>query len=325
MALELGLRQGRRVRAAEQLQQAGVPQLVELGLGVVPPRPQRLPAGGGEAVDPPPPPALLPALIEQARLGESVALRVELGVRDRPEVEDRDLRDLLELVGSRRLEHVQQAHHGVGGVGEPRRGHRGSWYSASRTVRIELLGGTMTTVTETPAATARHGFDSLEEETRLDGLPVEGRLPAWLQGSLIRTGPAKWEVGGRTMNHWFDGLAMLHRFSFAGGEVSYASRFLETRAYRAARDRGRDRLLGVRHRPVPLALQARERDVLSEAHRQRERQPDQARRAVHRDDRDADPGRVRRRHPRGRGRSPTTRRASSRPRIRTWTGRRRGC
>ena len=96
----------------------------------------------------------------------------------------------------------------------------------------------MTTVTEAPAVTARHGFDSLEEETRLDGLPIEGRLPAWLQGSLIRTGPAKWEVGDRAMNHWFDGLAMLHRFSFAGGEVSYASRFLDTRAYRAARDRG---------------------------------------------------------------------------------------
>ena len=29
------------------------------------------------------------------------------------------------------------------------------------------------------------------------------------------------------MNHWFDGLAMLHRFSFAGGSVSYANRFLE--------------------------------------------------------------------------------------------------
>jgi carotenoid cleavage dioxygenase-like enzyme len=95
----------------------------------------------------------------------------------------------------------------------------------------------MTTVTEASAATARHGFDSLEEETRLEGLAVEGRLPTWLQGSLIRTGPAKWEVGERAMNHWFDGLAMLHRFSFAGGEVSYANRFLETRAYRAARDR----------------------------------------------------------------------------------------
>lgn len=41
------------------------------------------------------------------------------------------------------------------------------------------------------------------------------------------------------MNHWFDGLAMLHRFSFANGAVSYANRFLETRAWRAARDNGR--------------------------------------------------------------------------------------
>jgi beta,beta-carotene 9',10'-dioxygenase len=98
----------------------------------------------------------------------------------------------------------------------------------------------MSTVTDTPAiATARRGFDSLEEETHLDGLPVQGELPPWLQGSLIRTGPAKWEVGDRTMNHWFDGFAMLHRFSFAEGDVSYANRFLESRAYRAARDQGR--------------------------------------------------------------------------------------
>ncbi|MEK6271571.1 MAG: carotenoid oxygenase family protein [Actinomycetota bacterium] len=98
----------------------------------------------------------------------------------------------------------------------------------------------MSTVTDTPAiATARRGFDSLEEETHLDGLPVQGELPPWLQGSLIRTGPAKWEVGDRAMNHWFDGFAMLHRFSFADGDVSYANRFLESRAYRAARDEGR--------------------------------------------------------------------------------------
>jgi beta,beta-carotene 9',10'-dioxygenase len=97
----------------------------------------------------------------------------------------------------------------------------------------------MSTVTEAPAAaSASRGFDSLEEETHLTGLPVQGQLPPWLQGSLLRTGPAKWEVGDRTMNHWFDGLAMLHRFSFADGDVSYASRFLESRAYRAARDKG---------------------------------------------------------------------------------------
>jgi carotenoid cleavage dioxygenase-like enzyme len=97
----------------------------------------------------------------------------------------------------------------------------------------------MSMVTDVPAITgARHGFDSLERETHLDALPVRGRLPAWLRGSLLRTGPAKWEVSGRQMNHWFDGLAMLHRFSFADGEVSYANRFLESRAYRAASDRG---------------------------------------------------------------------------------------
>ena len=87
--------------------------------------------------------------------------------------------------------------------------------------------------------TARKGFESLEEESRIDALPVRGQLPDWLEGSLVRTGPAKWEVGEQSMRHWFDGLAMLHRFSFADGAVSYANRFLETRAYRAARETGR--------------------------------------------------------------------------------------
>jgi carotenoid cleavage dioxygenase-like enzyme len=88
------------------------------------------------------------------------------------------------------------------------------------------------------STTARRGFESLHEETRVTALPVEGSLPAWLEGSLIRTGPAKWEVGGRTMNHWFDGFAMLHRFSIESGEVSYQSRFLEAHAYRAAEETG---------------------------------------------------------------------------------------
>jgi beta,beta-carotene 9',10'-dioxygenase len=82
------------------------------------------------------------------------------------------------------------------------------------------------------------GFESLDQETRVDRLPLEGRLPDWLEGSLVRTGPAKWEVGERTMRHWIDGFAMLHRFGIANGEVSYANRFLQTRAYRAAEEKG---------------------------------------------------------------------------------------
>lgn len=82
------------------------------------------------------------------------------------------------------------------------------------------------------------GFQSLEDEIRVDALPVEGEFPEWLTGSLLRTGPSKFEVGDRSMAHWFDGLAMLHRFSFGDGEVSYASRFLESKAYRAANETG---------------------------------------------------------------------------------------
>jgi carotenoid cleavage dioxygenase-like enzyme len=82
------------------------------------------------------------------------------------------------------------------------------------------------------------GLRSLEHETSVAELPLRGAVPSWLQGSLIRTGPAKWEVGEQRMNHWFDGFAMLHRFTIDAGSVSYASRFLETRAYRAAKERG---------------------------------------------------------------------------------------
>jgi carotenoid cleavage dioxygenase-like enzyme len=93
--------------------------------------------------------------------------------------------------------------------------------------------------TDTAAATSYiAGLRSLEAETRVDELPLSGSLPSWLQGSLLRTGPALWEVGRRTMNHWFDGFAMLHRFGIADGRVSYANRFLQSKAYRAAEETG---------------------------------------------------------------------------------------
>jgi beta,beta-carotene 9',10'-dioxygenase len=84
----------------------------------------------------------------------------------------------------------------------------------------------------------RLGFTTLDRQLPEAPLEVEGRLPAWLAGSLLRTGPAQFEVGSRGYSHWFDGLAMLHRFAFASGTVTYANRFLDTPAYRAARDTG---------------------------------------------------------------------------------------
>jgi carotenoid cleavage dioxygenase-like enzyme len=82
----------------------------------------------------------------------------------------------------------------------------------------------------------RLGTTSLDRETVLDDVPVEGSVPRWLNGTLVRNGPGAFEAGDTAVRHWFDGFAMLHRFTIEDGRVSYANRFLQTRALRAARD-----------------------------------------------------------------------------------------
>jgi carotenoid cleavage dioxygenase-like enzyme len=86
---------------------------------------------------------------------------------------------------------------------------------------------------------ASAGFADLTDETEIASLPVTGQLPPWLRGSLVRVAPAQWDVGERTLNHWFDGFAMLHRFQLSDGNVSYANRFLQTGAYKAAHSTGK--------------------------------------------------------------------------------------
>src|SRR5262249_799764 len=71
----------------------------------------------------------------------------------------------------------------------------------------------------------------LEAEIIVDSLPIEGWIPMWLEGTLLRNGPAKWDVGKLRISHWFDGLAMLHAFSFRDGKVSYANKFIRSQAY----------------------------------------------------------------------------------------------
>jgi beta,beta-carotene 9',10'-dioxygenase len=93
-----------------------------------------------------------------------------------------------------------------------------------------------TALSQASTTDKRLGFTSLEEETAIDSLPVTGDVPAWLTGSLVRVTPAKLEVGGRRLNHWFDGLAMLNRFGFGNGSVSYKNRFIDSVAYRDSKE-----------------------------------------------------------------------------------------
>ena len=62
---------------------------------------------------------------------------------------------------------------------------------------------------------------------------VNGSLPTWLSGSLIRVGPALWDLPHRNATHNFDGLAKISRWTFGAGGVSHSGadftdRFLET-------------------------------------------------------------------------------------------------
>lgn len=77
----------------------------------------------------------------------------------------------------------------------------------------------------------------LQEEVENISLEITGKVPNWLSGTLIRNGPIKVTVNGQSNEHWFDGLAMLHAFSFRGGKVSYSNKFLRSDAYHTVFDK----------------------------------------------------------------------------------------
>lgn len=83
------------------------------------------------------------------------------------------------------------------------------------------------------------GFTRTEQEIALERLPVRGKVPPWLSGTLLRNGPGTLEVGQTKYRHWFDGLAMLHKFSFHTGQVAYANKFLDCQAFRQAQETGK--------------------------------------------------------------------------------------
>ena len=83
------------------------------------------------------------------------------------------------------------------------------------------------------------GFSTLQQEISCDCLPVQGKIPTWLSGSLLRNGPAQFVVGKQQYRHWFDGLAMLHRFAFDQGNVSYINKFLQSPDYKKVKETGK--------------------------------------------------------------------------------------
>jgi beta,beta-carotene 9',10'-dioxygenase len=89
----------------------------------------------------------------------------------------------------------------------------------------------MFSITPTTQSGIELAFTSLNSEVEIDSLSIEGEIPRWLNGSLFRNGPAKFEIGQASYNHWFDGSAMVHRYTFHEGQIAYRNRFLHTSPY----------------------------------------------------------------------------------------------
>ncbi|KAJ8343112.1 hypothetical protein SKAU_G00330400 [Synaphobranchus kaupii] len=80
---------------------------------------------------------------------------------------------------------------------------------------------------------------SVEETPEPIKTTVRGNIPAWISGSFLRNGPGKFEFGNQSFNHWFDGMALLHKFKIEGGQVTYKSHFLRSDSYKANSERNR--------------------------------------------------------------------------------------
>ncbi|XP_053662575.1 carotenoid isomerooxygenase isoform X1 [Anopheles marshallii] len=61
---------------------------------------------------------------------------------------------------------------------------------------------------------------------------VQGTIPDWLNGSLLRNGPGSLKVGDMMFNHLFDSSALLHRFNIDSRKITYQCRFLKSDAYK---------------------------------------------------------------------------------------------
>uniref|UniRef100_A0A8C4D711 Carotenoid-cleaving dioxygenase, mitochondrial n=1 Tax=Dicentrarchus labrax TaxID=13489 RepID=A0A8C4D711_DICLA len=80
---------------------------------------------------------------------------------------------------------------------------------------------------------------SVEETPEPISTEVQGTIPSWINGNLLRNGPGKFEFGNTHYNHWFDGMAMLHQFKIDKGQVTYMSRFLHSDAYKKNSEQNR--------------------------------------------------------------------------------------
>uniref|UniRef100_A0A667Y5Y5 Beta-carotene 15, 15-dioxygenase 2, like n=1 Tax=Myripristis murdjan TaxID=586833 RepID=A0A667Y5Y5_9TELE len=80
---------------------------------------------------------------------------------------------------------------------------------------------------------------TMEETPNAIPTTIKGTIPSWINGSFLRNGPGKFEFGEDRYTHWFDGMALMHRFHICEGNVTYSSRFLRSDSFVQNSERNR--------------------------------------------------------------------------------------
>jgi len=64
---------------------------------------------------------------------------------------------------------------------------------------------------------------------------LQGTLPDWLRGTVVRTCPAIFATDGWRAEHWFDGLGMIYAFRIGQSAIDFRSRLLDSEVARESR------------------------------------------------------------------------------------------
>lgn len=68
---------------------------------------------------------------------------------------------------------------------------------------------------------------------------VNGDIPEWVNGTLFRNGPGRFEYGDKHLVHLFDGHSCVQKFTISNGKVSFSNKFLDTKSYTKTKEENR--------------------------------------------------------------------------------------
>jgi len=89
-------------------------------------------------------------------------------------------------------------------------------------------------ISPTPSIETLPPFRRSPENQAGSSTKIEGKIPDWLRGEVVRTCPAVFETSGWRAQHWFDGLGMIYAFRIGNSAIDFRSRLLDSETVRDA-------------------------------------------------------------------------------------------